>query len=247
MERRITQLGYFGVEYCMADFEEHRYKVDVLHEGDVLGEVSVVVARPKKFEAMAIMAHGAGGDMNAKLLVQLQEGLAGRAVGVVRFNFLYSEKRKRAPDRRPLLEAAWRSVADWSRKELESEAIFLGGKSMGGRMASYVAADGYPCRGVFFLGYPLHPPGRTDKQRRDHLPSIKVPTLFIQGARDSFAKLELLQDVLKEMKGRATLHVIDGGDHSFKLPKRLGRTESEVTQEILDVLVGWMHNAGENR
>ncbi len=124
----------------MADSQETLYKVDVVHEGNVLGEVSVAVARPNNFQAVAIMAHGAGGDMNAKLLVQLRDGLAARSAAVVRFNFLYSEKGKRAPDRRPLLEAAWRSVADWSRKELQSDAIFLGGKSMGGRMASYLAA-----------------------------------------------------------------------------------------------------------
>ena len=232
--------------YLMADFEETYYKVDVLHEGDVLGEVSVAVAHPKKIRAVAIMAHGAGGDLNAKLLVHLQNGLAARSVTVVRFNFLYSEKRKRALDRRPQLEAVWRSVADWSRKELQSESLFLGGKSMGGRMASYVAAEGYPCAGVFFLGYPLHPPGKTDKQRRAHLSSIPVPTLFIQGARDSFAKLELVQEVVDEMGARATLHVIAEGDHSFKVPKRVGRTEGEVTQEILDVLDAWIGNVGEN-
>ena len=230
----------------MADFEETYYKVDVLYEGDVPGQVSVAVAHPKKIRAVAIMAHGAGGDMNAKLLVQLQNGLAARSVAVVRFNFLYSERSKRAPDRRPQLEAAWRSVADWSRKELKSDAIFLGGKSMGGRMASYVAAEGYPCSGVFFLGYPLHPPGKTDKQRREHLPSIPVPTLFIQGERDSFAKLNLIHEVVDEMGGGATLHVITEGDHSFKVPKRVGRTEGEVTQEILDVLDAWIGNVGEN-
>ena len=231
----------------MTDFEETYYKVDVLHEGDVLGEVSVAVARPKRFNAVALMAHGAGGDMNAKLLVQLQNGLAGRSVAVVRSNFLYSELRKRAPDRRPQLEAAWRSVADWSRKELKSDAIFLGGKSMGGRMASYLVAEGYPCTGVFFLGYPLHPPGKVDKQRRDHLLKIPVPTLFIQGTRDSFAELHLLQGVVDEMGGRATLHVIAEGNHSFKVPKRLGRTEGEVTQEIVDVLNAWIRTVGENR
>ena len=231
----------------MADSQETLYKVDVVHEGNVLGEVSVAVARPNNFQAVAIMAHGAGGDMNAKLLVQLRDGLAARSAAVVRFNFLYSEKGKRAPDRRPLLEAAWRSVADWSRKELQSDAIFLGGKSMGGRMASYLTAEGYPCGGVFFLGYPLHPPGKTDKERRDHLHRIPVPALFIQGTRDSFGKPDLLQGVVDEMGGRAMLHVIDEGDHSFKVPKRLGRTEGEVTQEILDVLDGWMRRVGEKR
>lgn len=114
-------------------------------------------------------------------------------------------------------------------------------------MASYVAAEGYPCSGVFFLGYPLHPPGKTDKQRKDHLPRIPVPTLFVQGARDSFAKLDLLEQVVDEMGRGATLHVIADGDHSFKVPKRVGRTEDEVTQEILDVLDGWILSVAGNR
>lgn len=228
----------------MADFEESLHKVEVVHDGDPLGDVSVSVARPKAFKTAALMAHGAGGDMSSRLLVQLQHGLAGRSVVAARFNFLYSEKKKRAPDRRPQLEATWRAVADWSQKELGANAIFLGGKSMGGRMASYLAAEGYPCAGVFFLGYPLHAPGKTDKLRRDHLPRITVPMLFIQGTRDAFGKLDLVQGVVREIGGRATLHLIEEGDHSFKVPKRVGRAEAEITQEILDVLTRWLRSVG---
>jgi hypothetical protein len=205
-----------------------------------LGEVSVSVARPKRSRRTLVMAHGAGGNMSSKLLVELEQRLARQSMTVVRFNFLYTEQKRRAPDRRPLLEACWRSVAEWVGKELEPKTIYMGGKSMGGRMASYLVAGGYPCRGVFFLGYPLHPPGKPDKLRKDHLPQIGVPMLFIQGTRDSLCKLDLLEPILEQIGSRASLHVVDGGDHSFKVPKRSGRTEAEVTDEIVDALAGWM-------
>lgn len=205
-----------------------------------LGEVSVSVARPKGSRRTVIMAHGAGGNMSSKLLVEMEQRLVKQSMTVVRFNFLYTEQKRRAPDRRPLLEACWHSVAEWAGREIEPDAVFLGGKSMGGRMASYLVADGYPCRGIFFLGYPLHPPGKPDKLRKDHLPQIGVPMLFIQGTRDSLCNLDLLEPVLKQIGSRASLHIVDGGDHSFKVPKRSGRTETEVTDEIVGALVGWL-------
>lgn len=113
---------------------------------------------------------------------------------------------------------------------------------MGGRMASYMVADGHPCDGIFFLGYALHPPGKTSELRKDHLPNIRVPMLFLSGTRDSLCKLELLKLVIENIGPRATLHVIEGGDHSFKVPKRTGRTEAEVTEEIVKVILGWMAN-----
>jgi predicted alpha/beta-hydrolase family hydrolase len=205
-----------------------------------LGEVSVSVVRPHQSHLAVVIAHGAGGDMNTRLLVHVQDRLVKRSIAAVRFNFLYTEKGRRTPDRRALLEACWRSVADWVRQELEPGSLFLGGKSMGGRMLSYLVAEGYPCRGVFFLGYPLHPPGKTDQLRKDHLPGIRVPLLFIQGTRDSLCKLELLAPVLEQLGPRASLHVLEGGDHSFNVPKRLGRSEAEITEEIVGALVGWM-------
>ncbi|HLE20712.1 MAG TPA: alpha/beta family hydrolase, partial [Vicinamibacteria bacterium] len=117
---------------------------------------------------------------------------------------------------------------------------FLGGKSMGGRMASYLAAEGYPCAGLVFLGYPLHPPGRTDKLRKEHLPGISVPMLFIAGTRDPLSKIELLQATIGEIGELASLHVIPDGDHSFRVPKRAGRSESQITAEIRDVTGRWM-------
>jgi predicted alpha/beta-hydrolase family hydrolase len=130
------------------------------------------------------------------------------------------------------------------RNELEPEELYLAGKSMGGRMVSYMVAEGYPCQGMFFLGYPLHPPGKTDQLRKEHLPSIRVPILFLSGTRDTLCKLDLLKPVVEELGSRATLHIVEGGDHSFKVPKKMGRSEEEVTGEIVDSITRWIESVG---
>lgn len=203
------------------------------------GEVSLALARPRKPRSAALIAHGAGGNMNTPFLVSLQRRLAERSVAAARFNFLYTEERRPSPDRMAVLEACWRAVAGWARDELHPAALFLGGKSLGGRIASHIVAAGYPCAGLFFLGYPLHPPRQESRLRKDHLPRITVPMLFISGSRDPLCRLELLAPVLEELGERARLHVIEGGDHSFKTP-RPAKSEAEVTGEVLDVLVEWM-------
>jgi predicted alpha/beta-hydrolase family hydrolase len=206
-------------------------RVEVIAEdGKELGEVSVSLARPARSKATAIIAHGAGGTMDTPSIVGVQEQLVANGVTAARFNFLYSEKAKRAPDRQPALVATWRAVADWVKKEVKPKKLFLSGRSMGGRMASYLAADGYPCDGIFFLAYPLHPPGKPERQRKEHLPKIKVPILFVSGTRDAFAQLELLEPVVK--RSNAKLHLIEGADHGFKVPKKFGRTPKDVDEEV---------------
>lgn len=170
--------------------------------------------------------------MDTPSIVDLQRRLAEGAVTAVRFNFLYAERGKRSPDRQPQLLACWRAVAEWARRELPPKRLFLGGRSMGGRMASYIVAEGYPVDGIFFLAYPLHPPGKRDRQRKEHLPNIRAPMLFVSGTRDSFAHLDLLEPTVKELGARARLHLIEGGDHGFKVPKKLGRTAAEVNEEV---------------
>jgi predicted alpha/beta-hydrolase family hydrolase len=225
--------------------EEKLLKVSITStEKKELGEVSVSLVVPRQYRRAAVVAHGAGGNMHTRLLVDVQQGLAELSIAAVRFNFLYSEKGKRAPDRRPQLLACWRSIADWVRNELEPEELYLAGKSMGGRMVSYMVAEGYPCQGVFFLGYPLHPPGKTDQLRKEHLPSISVPILFLSGTRDALCKLDLLKPVVEELGSRATLHIVEGGDHSFKVPKKMGRSEEEVTGEIVDSIIRWIESVG---
>lgn len=206
-------------------------KVAVTTDDDrELGTVTVSVARPARSKATAIIAHGAGGTMATPSLISLQKQLAANGITTVLFNFLYSEKKKRSPDQQPVLVATWRSVADWVKKEMRPKRLFLGGRSMGGRMASYLVADGYPCDGIVFLAYPLHPPGKPDRQRKDHLVDIRVPMLFVSGTRDAFAKLELLEPVVKKTK--AKLHLLEGADHGFKVPKKYGRTPNDVEADV---------------
>lgn len=208
-------------------------------------EVSSVWAIPQGWEAgpktALILAHGAGNDMHSTFLSRVHESLAQRGILTIKFNFPYKERGGRAPDRTPVLEATWRAVAQAVRAdELAPCAVFFGGKSMGGRIASHLAATGEPCAGLVFLGYPLHPARQPDKLRAGHLARITCPMLFMEGTRDPLCDLELLEQSLASVKAPVTLHLIEGGDHSFKLPKAMGRTEAEVWDEIVEELDRWI-------
>ena len=191
----------------------------------------------------AILAHGAGGNMETPSLKGLQESFASSGVTAVRFNFLYSEKGRKSPDRKPYLIACWRSVADWVKRELSPSRLFLGGRSMGGRMASYLVAEGYPCDGIFFLAYPLHPPGRRDQPRKDHLPNIRVPMLFVSGTADAFAELDLLEPLVRDLG--ASLHLLEKSDHGFKAPKSSGKTTREIEDDVARTVLAFMKSTGE--
>ena len=155
--------------------EDKKHRLEVTTEdGSALGEVTVSVKKPTRSKATAIIAHGAGGNMDTPSIVALQGALVAGGVTAVRFNFLYAEKGRGAPDKQPKLIATWRTVADAMRRELKPKRLFFAGRSMGGRMASYLVAEGYPCDGIFFLAYPLHPSGKPDRLRKDHLFKIKV-------------------------------------------------------------------------
>lgn len=225
-----------------AGFSESTARVAVVACEKTAGHVTVVSAVPPDFESVAVLAHGAGGNLDTKALVDLERRLVARSVAAVRFNFLYTEARRRAPDRTAELEACWRGVADWVRAELRPTFLFLGGKSMGGRIASHLGAQGYSCDGLFFLGYPLHPPKEEGRLRKEHLPRVSVPMLFISGSRDPLARLDLLRSTLAPLAERVTLHVIEGGDHSFKVPRAQGRSAAEVAAEVASVLFDWLRN-----
>jgi predicted alpha/beta-hydrolase family hydrolase len=195
------------------------------------GEVSGAWHRPDgETRATLVLAHGAGHDMNTRLLVDAGEALARRGIAVLRFNFPYTEAGRKAPDPQPRLEACYRAVADTVAKEFERP--YLGGKSMGGRIASHVVADGFAAGGLVFLGSPLHPPGKPERIRDAHLEKINVPMLFLQGTRDSFAQPELLQRTVDALPS-AQLVAIEGGDHSFKVR---GRSEKDVTAELVEAI-----------
>jgi len=196
-------------------------------------------ARPR---SALLLAHGAGSDMHNPFLSFVHEGLAQRGLLTVKFNFPYKELGRKAPDPMPRLEATWRAAVEALRQEpdLAPDRLFLGGKSMGGRVASNLAAQGLACDGLVFLGYPLHPAGKPERLRAEHLARIACPMLFVQGTRDPLCDLSLLDRVLLPLGPRVSLRRIEGGDHSFKLLKRLGRSDREVREEILAAVAGWV-------
>jgi uncharacterized protein len=197
-----------------------------------------------------ILAHGAGADQTSSFMVRFTTSLAARGVDTVTFNFVYTEQGRRMPDRNDKLENCYRAVIAAVRgRELPGDAgrrrLVIGGKSMGGRIASQIAAAGLDgIAGLVFLGYPLHPPGRPDKLRSEHLGDIRAPMLFVQGSRDAFGTPDELRAALAGAKTAADLCVVDGGDHSFKVPKRSAMTQDQVCDFVLDEMVRWLHALG---
>lgn len=165
--------------------------------------------------ALLVLAHGAGSDITHPFLAGFAEGLAEGGVGCLRFNFPYRERGGRAPDREPVLREAW--AAAFERASELGGPVWVGGKSLGGRIASMAVADGMPAAGLVLVGYPLHPPGKPERLRDAHLDAVGVPMLFLQGTADPFARRDLLEAVLKRLGRRATLHAVEGGDHSFRV------------------------------
>ncbi len=190
------------------------------------------------------LGHGAGGDRRTGLLVRLAEAVAETGRAALLYNFPYSERRRRVPDPPAVLEATVVAVAAHARAALGTSALVLGGKSMGGRIASQAVAKGLGAEGLVFLGYPLHPPGRFDTLRDTHLPGIAVPMLFVQGTRDAFARPDLLAAVLGRLGERATLHSIDGGDHSFAVPRGTGRAPAQVEEDVASAITAWLSARG---
>jgi len=190
------------------------------------------------------LGHGAGGDRKTPLLVRLADALASSGRSAVLYNFPYTDARRRAPDPPEVLEMTARSVADHARESLGARRVVHGGKSMGGRIASQAVAKGAAADGLLFLGYPLHPPGRTEIRRDRHLPGVGVPMLFVQGTRDAFARWDLLEGLIQRLGETATLHRVEDGDHSFKVPKRSGRTPADVETEVFQAALAWLAAKG---
>jgi predicted alpha/beta-hydrolase family hydrolase len=200
--------------------------------------VSGLLTLPKGARAIYVLAHGAGAGMAHPFLAKFATLMAERSIGTLRYQFPYMEAGSRRPDSPKVAEAAVRAaVAEAARKKLP---IIAGGKSFGGRMTSQAEAHGaMGVAGLAFLGFPLHPPGAPATTRADHLSDVKVPMLFLQGAKDEFAELELLQPVVKKLGRRATLHLIPDANHAFHVPARSGRKDSDVMAEMADTLASW--------
>src|SRR5437867_1078673 len=209
--------------------------------GQRAGDVSGLLLRPDGGRLLYVLAHGAGAGMRHPFLEALSQRLAERSIATLRYQFPYMEQRARRPDPPAVAAAAVRAAVIEAARVAPGLPLVAGGKSFGGRMTSTAQAE-EPLpgvRGLVFLGFPLHPPGRPGDSRAEHLAQVQIPMLFLQGTRDDFADLQLLRPVVNRLGERATLHVVEGGDHSFKVLKRSGRTESDAMDELVGAIVDW--------
>jgi uncharacterized protein len=198
------------------------------------GDVSTLFLRPPDARRLFVLAHGAGAGMAHPFLAVLSTELATLGVATFRYQFPYMEQRARRPDPPAVLTATVAAAVRAAATAAPDLLLTAGGKSMGGRMTSQAAAAGLlpDVRALAFVGFPLHPPKRPGTTRADHLARVPVPMLFLQGTRDEFAELDLLRPIIDGLGPRATLHLIDGADHSFHVLKRSGRTDADVLQEL---------------
>ena len=198
-----------------------------------------------------ILGHGAGAGQRSAFMVGFAQALSASGVDVVTFNFLYTEQGRRIPDRAPALEACYRAVIDAVCANVESarRALFIGGKSMGGRIATQVAAADprLHLAGLVLLGYPLHPPGKPSERRDRHLPAIARPMLFVQGTRDAFGTPDELAPIVSALRPAPTVHVVAHGDHSFKVSKRDPSAQARVYADVQHAIVGFINGISDFR
>jgi predicted alpha/beta-hydrolase family hydrolase len=196
--------------------------------------------------AALILGHGAGAGQRSTFMVDFAGALSALGIDVITFNFLYTEQGRKIPDRAPVLESCYRAVIDAVRGDVGSarRALFIGGKSMGGRIATQVAAAdaALPVAGLVLLGYPLHPPGRAAERRDKHLPAIARPMLVVQGTRDAFGTPAELAPILASLQPPPVLHVVVQGDHSFKLPRKDPAAQSALYAGIRQVIADWLRS-----
>ena len=189
---------------------------------------------------LLVCAHGAGGHMADRGMLALAEQFRSRGMHVVRFNFLYRERTSGRPDPMPRLEECIAAVVSHAREELRPERVIIGGRSIGGRAASMLAAEGFACDALLLLAYPLHPAGRPEQLRDAHLARINVPVLCLNGTRDSLCRRDLMDKVVGRLSGKWTMHWLEGADHGFHVLRTSGRSDSDVLNEIGEVSTAWV-------
>ena len=206
-----------------------------------VGDVSGLLLRPEGARLLYVLAHGAGAGMRHPFLESISQRLAERSIATLRYQFPYMEQRRRRPDSPTVSAATVRAAVIEAARVAPGLPLVAGGKSFGGRMTSTAQAEApLPgVQGLVFLGFPLHPPGRPGDSRGDHLAHVRIPMLFLQGDRDEFAEMKLLKPVVKRLGERATLHLVEGGNHSFKALKRSGKTDADVMGELVDAIAAW--------
>jgi uncharacterized protein len=204
--------------------------------------VSALLILPPQARACFVFAHGAGAGMTHPFMEAVAIGLAARDVATLRYQFPYMEKASKRPDPPGIAQAAVRAAVAETGRHCADLRLIAGGKSFGGRMTSQAqaAAPLAGVHGLAFLGFPLHPAGKPSSDRARHLADVHVPMLFLQGTRDNLAELSLLEPVVDRIGPLASLHRVEGADHSFHVPARSGRKDSEVMDEILDTFANWI-------
>jgi uncharacterized protein len=209
--------------------------------GDSVSAIAYARAARRGADMTLILGHGAGAGQSSSFMVDFATGLAARGIDVLTFNFPYMERQRRLPDPNDRLEACYRAVIDAVRRDgrRNRHGLAIGGKSMGGRIASQVASGVVDLAGVVLLGYPLHPPGKPRQQRIKHLPRITAPMLFVQGTRDNFGTPDELRAVIETLPS-AELYLVDTGDHSFKVPKRGDVPQAQVYAAVQDKISDWL-------
>jgi predicted alpha/beta-hydrolase family hydrolase len=189
--------------------------------------------------ALLVCAHGAGGHRDDRGMVVLKNMLVETGVDIVRFNFDYREQGSRRIDPMPKLEARMSAVVEEVRAKLAPKRLLIGGRSMGGRVATMLAAEGFACDGLVLFAYPLHPAGAPEKLRAAHLADIRVPVLCFNGTRDALCRRDLMEKALETVRAPWTMHWLEGADHSFHVLKSSGRTDADVLRELGDALSRW--------
>lgn len=204
--------------------------------------VSGLLDMPARPRACYVLAHGAGAGMAHPFMTAVAQGLAGRGIACVRYQFPYMERGSRRPDVPRLAHATVRAAVAEAARQLPGVALFAGGKSFGGRMTSQAQAQSpLPgVRGLIFVGFPLHPAGKPSDERGTHLSDVAVPMLFLQGTRDELARLDLLHALVERLGPRAALQLFEHADHSFHVPARSGRKDAQVMEELLDAIASWI-------
>lgn len=225
--------------------EPQCFRVEVSAE---LGSVSSLLQRPADAHSLFVLAHGAGADMHHGTMGAIADALAHHGVATFRYQFPYSEQGRRAPNRRAQLIETVRAAVDEASDHAGELPLLAGGKSMGGRMTSLAQAEKElpGVRGLVFFGFPLHAAGRPSRERGAHLDHVALPMLFLQGARDRLASLELLRPLCRELGRRASLHVVEDADHSFHVLKRTARSDEEVLDELAREVALFAGQAGKS-
>lgn len=224
--------------YLILAVKMQELKLDI----ERVGTVSAILTQPDNARACYVLAHGAGADMRHSFMNEVAAGLASRGIATFRFNFLYMEKKHGRPDQPAVAHTAIRAAVGEAARMCPGLKLVAGGKSFGGRMTSQAQSKApLPgVKGLAFLGFPLHADSKPSAERAEHLAGIAIPMLFLQGTRDKLADLGILKPVIAKLGSKARLHEVEGGDHSFAVLKKSGRTNDEALAEVLDALAAWI-------